>query len=59
MVKKPWYKSCIENAVGILEKGIFHELEGYEFFGLVQFNDQRWSLLARLYNASFNTWPPH
>ena len=26
-VKKPKYKSSVENAVGILEKGFFHDLE--------------------------------
>lgn len=52
-VKKPRYKSSVENAVGILEKGIFHDLEDGEFFSLEQFNDKLWSLLEKLNNASF------
>ena len=52
-VRKPRYKSSVENAVGILEKGIFHDLEDYEFFSLEQFNDKLWSLLEKLNNASF------
>ncbi len=52
-VKKPKYKSSVENAVGILEKGIFHDLEDCEFFSLEQFNDKLWSLLEKLNNASF------
>lgn len=52
-VKKPKYKSSVENAVGILEKGIFHDLEDWEFFSLEQFNDKLWSLLEKLNNASF------
>ena len=50
-VKKPRYKSSVENAVGILEKGIFHDLEDGEFFSLEQFNDKLWSLLEKLNNA--------
>lgn len=52
-VRKPKYKSSVENAVGILEKGIFHDLEDCEFFSLEQFNDKLWSLLEKLNNASF------
>lgn len=52
-VKKPKYKSSVENAVGILEKGIFHDMEDGEFFSLEQFNDKLWSLLEKLNNASF------
>lgn len=52
-VKKPKYKSSVENAVGILEKGIFHDLEECEFFSLDQFNDKLWSLLEKLNNAAF------
>ena len=37
-VKKPKYKSSVENAVGILEKGIFHDLEERKYFSLRQFN---------------------
>ena len=52
-VRKPRYKSSVENAVGILEKGIFHDLEESEFFSLEQFNDKLWNLLEKLNNASF------
>ena len=38
-VKKPKYKSSVENAVGILEKGIFHDMEEHEYFSLEQFAD--------------------
>ena len=37
-VRKPKYKSSVENAVGILEKGIFHDLEEHRYFSLDQFN---------------------
>lgn len=33
-VKKPKYKSSVENAVGILEKGIFHDMEEMDYFSL-------------------------
>lgn len=52
-VRKPKYKSSVENAVGILEKGIFHDLEDGTFFSLEQFNDALWTLLEKLNNASF------
>lgn len=37
-VRKPKYKSSVENAVGILEKGLFHDLEEHRYFSLEQFN---------------------
>lgn len=43
----------MENAVGILEKGIFHDMEEREYFSLEQFNDDLWSRLERLNNAPF------
>ena len=52
-VKKPKYKSSVENAVGILEKGISHDMEEHEYFSLEQFNDDLWSRLERLNNAPF------
>lgn len=52
-VKKPKYKSSVENAVGILEKGIFHDLEEAEYFSLEQFNNDLWVLLEKLNKASF------
>ena len=33
-VKKPKYKSSVENAVGILEKGIFHDMEEMDYFSV-------------------------
>ncbi|MGN1217499.1 MAG: IS21 family transposase [Phocaeicola sp.] len=37
-VRKPKFKSSVENAVGILEKGLFHKLEEQQYFSLEQFN---------------------
>ena len=37
-VRKPKFKSSVENAVGILEKGFFHKLEERQYFSLEQFN---------------------
>ena len=36
-VRKPKFKSSVENAVGILEKGFFHKLEERQYFSLEQF----------------------
>ena len=33
-VRKPKYKSSVENAVGILEKGFFHDMEEMDYFSL-------------------------
>ena len=52
-VRKPKYKSSVENAVGILEKGIFHDLEERRYFTLVQFNEDLWEKLDELNNAPF------
>ena len=52
-VRKPKYKSSVENAVGILEKGLFHDLEDGEYFGLEQFNHDLWMLLDKLNKANF------
>ncbi len=38
-VRKPKYKSSVENAVGILEKGFFHDLEERQYFSLAAFNE--------------------
>ena len=38
-VRKPKYKSSVENAVGILEQGLFHDLEERRYFTLEQFNE--------------------
>ncbi len=52
-VKKPKYKSSVENAVGILEKGIFHDLEEMDYFSLDQFNRDLWHKLDKLNSAPF------
>ena len=52
-VKKPKYKSSVENAVGILEKGIFHDLEDQKYFSLTQFNSDLWKRLEQLNRAPF------
>ena len=49
-VKKPRYKSSVENAVGILEKGLFHNLEENRYFSLEVFNDDLWEKLSELNN---------
>ena len=53
-VRKPKYKSSVENAVGILEKGFFHDMEDCEYFSLEQFNDDLWTHLEKLNNAPFS-----
>jgi len=52
-VRKPRYKSSVENAVGILEKGIFHELEERNYFSLSQFNKDLLEKLDELNKAPF------
>jgi transposase len=47
-VRKPKWKSHVECAVGILEKGLFHDLEEMRFFTLEQFNDALWDRLGEL-----------
>ena len=56
-VKKPKYKSSVENAVGILEKGFFHDLEEMEYFSLEQFNRDLWRHLEKLNTAPFSKRP--
>jgi len=48
-VKKPKYKSSVENAVGIQEKGFFHDLEERQYFSLETFNED---LLDGLYDLN-------
>lgn len=50
-VRRPKYKSSVENSVGIMEKGFFHELEEIPFFSLDDFNELLWEYLREL-NAS-------
>ncbi len=57
-VKKPKYKSSVENAVSILEKGFFHDMEEMDYFSLEQFNRDLWRHLDKLNNAPF-TKKPH
>ena len=52
-VRKPKWKSSVENAVGILEKGFFHDLEENRYFSLEQFNKDLWSKLDALNHESF------
>ncbi len=52
-VKKPKYKSSVENAVGILEKGFFHDLEEHRYFALEQFNQDLWKKLDALNHENF------
>lgn len=47
-VRKPKFKSSVENAVGILEKGFFHDLEDRKYFSLEQFNEDLWCKLGLL-----------
>ncbi len=47
-VRKPKYKSSVENAVGILEKGFFHDLEERQYFSLEAFNADLWAGLYDL-----------
>lgn len=52
-VKKPKFKSSVENAVGNLEKGLFHELEERQYFSLKQFNKDLWKELNKLNREPF------
>ena len=52
-VKKPKYKSSVENAVGILEKGFFLDMEEMDYFSLEQFNRDLWRRLEELNAAPF------
>lgn len=47
-VRKPRFKSSVENAVGILEKGFFHDMEDNRYFSIEQFNRDLWEKLAAL-----------
>ena len=52
-VRKPKFKSSVENAVGILEKGFFHKLEERQYFSLEQFNKDLWKELKALNKEPF------
>lgn len=52
-VRKPKYKSSVENSVGILEKGFFHDLADRQYFSLEQFNADLWENLGKLNHENF------
>lgn len=52
-VRRPRFKSSVENSVGILEKGFFHDLEEMSFFSLDEFNQALWGKLDALNEAHF------
>ena len=52
-VRKPRFKSSVEGAVGILEKGFFHKLEERQYFSLEQFNRDLWHELDILNRTPF------
>jgi transposase len=52
-VRKPKFKSSVENAVGVLEKGLFHKLEERQYFSLEQFNKDLWKELKALNKEPF------
>lgn len=52
-VRAPKFKSSVENAVGILEKGIFHLLEERQYFSLDEFNRDLWKELDKLNKEPF------
>ena len=52
-VRKPKFKSSVENAVGVLEKGLFHKLEERQYFSLEQFNKDLWKELEALNKEPF------
>ena len=52
-VKKPRFKSHVEGAVGILEKGLFHVLEERRYFSLDDFNNDLWEELDKLNDQPF------
>ena len=51
--KQAEYKSSVENAVGILEKGFFHDLDERSYFSLEQFNADLWEKLDKLNHENF------
>ena len=52
-VRAPKFKSSVENAVGILEKGLFHLLEERQYFSLEEFNHDLWRELDKLNREPF------
>ena len=56
--KKLKYKSSDENAVGILEKGFFHDMEEMDYFSLEQSNRNLCQHLDAL-NSALSSKKPH
>lgn len=52
-IRKPKFKSSVENAVGILENSFFHKLEERQYFSLEQFNKDLWKELEALNKEPF------
>ena len=52
-VRKPKYKSSVEASVGILEKGLFHDLEERKYFSLKQFNSDLWNGIEKVNREPF------
>lgn len=52
-VRKPKFKSSVENTVGILEKGLFHDLEERTYFSLAEFNEELHKRIKQLNLAPF------
>ena len=52
-VRRPKFKSSVENAVGILEKGIFLDLEEKKYFSLEQFNSELRKKIDKLNSEPF------
>ncbi len=52
-VTTPKYKSSVENATGILDKGFFHDLEERRYFTIEQFNKDFGKKLDELNCESF------
>jgi transposase len=52
-IRKPKFKSSVENAVGILEKGFFHDLEEHPYFSIEQFNEELWEKIDKLNHEPF------
>lgn len=52
-VKKPKFKPSVEGAVGIMEKGMFHDLEERIWTSLADFNEALWRRLECLNSKPF------
>lgn len=52
-VRKPKYKPSVEGAVGIMEKGFFHDLDAIPWHSIEDFNGALWRRLAALNSKPF------